>query len=180
MKLKKITFIVLLFFVIREVKSYCSTSTASLGNNKVKTIMNLIHTTVNIATTLIPYGSCKKISRISRIYGSRREANGILSTFSFEFSDVKEIKIYSGKNINSFTVTFSNGNNYTVGNFSNSSNSDAKTSNIVNLENEEIIAIVIHEFFNINGIVILLHNPINDTYSWTNSMGSFHGNGNLI
>ena len=140
----------------------------------VKVVENLMHTTVYSSTTTIPYGSCKTISGSSRVYGSTRVANGTLILFSVQLSKLKAIKIYSGKNVNSFTATFDNGDTFTAGNFS---NKDVKTSFEVNLENKEVVAVVIHEFTSINGITFLLHDLLNDTYTWTKSMGSYHGNG---
>jgi hypothetical protein len=46
---------------------------------------------------------------------------------------------------------------------------------MINLENKEIVSVIIRTYMDINGIYgiqFLIHNLLDDSYSWTNYMGS--------
>ena len=184
---KQIILLGLFFFVINKVNSSCKPSTTQLT-----TILNLFNhfnmqtrqtratqrafpiTTTTLTTTTIPYGNCKNVSYISPYrYGSDYQFNGLngaLVPYRIKLSDIKEMIIYSNKDdINAFEVTYINGSVLNIGNTSNPAITNAT---LVNFEGKDLVEISIRAWDRIIGIQFLIHDLLDDTYSWTSSINT--------
>ena len=195
MNFQKDTFLLLLMMILNvNSKCYVPTTIPIVGNtmvptgfqstgdpfNRVKTDVRRIVTTAVInqpPTTTIPLGSCRSFSTISYSYGYDGYVSGVLVPFSIELSKIKEIQVFSDTSVNAFTIVYTNGTVFTVGN---PSNANIKKTSVVNLEDREVIGVFIREFASINSIQFYLHNLIDDSYEWTNNFGSYYGYTYLI
>jgi hypothetical protein len=195
MMLYKIIFVLAFFFIISEVNSKCESIATDDPFNRISTQTRISQKTTEdpfnyVSTqtkpidsttgfrTSIQNGTCNSYGHDSYQYGSEFHIQGPLVKYSIELSNVINLQIFSNKNrVNGFKVTDNNIDEFSIGNVSNTEN----TEDLINLENKEIVAINVRGEKEIIGIQFLIHDLLNDTYSWTRQIGTpYNIGGNYV
>jgi hypothetical protein len=168
MEIKKLITLFLVFVIVVKANSNCSSSSKKTQNFIIRVNPKIRNREI-IST--IPFGSCELFTEVSDKFGYKETSINDYS-FTIQLAKLKYIKIYSGHFIHAFSATYNNGSILNIGNLFNSAISKM---NMINLENKEIVSVIIRTYMDINGIYgiqFLIHNLLDDSYSWTNYMGS--------